>query len=151
MHKLRIERACKFRARNARVCRHGPHRQFVTKANGVRSAHAGQIQMLAGHRGGHHIELIDADDAVNRPRTGEIRYCPHIIERARVVLNRLRVVYRSPRPRRVEQLPLSHQRHKPAGGLSFLEKLIPLKFAGDANDVVWHSPERAAFSSNGSV
>ena len=91
---------------------------------------------------GNNLEFVQADDSVDRTRTGDIRDRPHVFAGQRVVLDRLHIVQRGPHPRFVEQLLTRHERDVPAGILGLVEKLVALVFACDADDVALHRKVR---------
>src|SRR5262245_30469325 len=95
--------------------------------------------MLTCQRTRDHIELVEADNAVDMLCAGDVRNCTNIIDRQSVIFNGTNIVDRRPRPGRIEQLFSRDQRDAPARNLGLFEKIVALLLAGDADDVVFHT------------
>src|SRR5439155_11850779 len=94
--------------------------------------------MFASQRPGYYVKLVESYNVIEGPGASEIRNGSYIIDWQRIVLNRLNIVYRIPRPGLFNQRFSRHQCDVPARILRFFEKLIPFVLAGYASDVLLH-------------
>ena len=59
---------------DAEALRFGPHRQFVAEEAGPALVEAGQAHVIAQEGDEFHVEIVERDDAAERPGAGQVRH-----------------------------------------------------------------------------
>lgn len=94
--------------------------------------------MFASPGCGYYIKFVEPDDSVDRAAAGDICDCADVIFDAGVVLDGTNFVDRGPEPGFVEKFFARYEGNVPLGGMAFIEELVALVFACDADDPFCH-------------
>ena len=130
-----VEDPCELRVRDSDVAREIAHAELVAEAEAVGIGDAGHLQVLPRLGRSEDVEFVEADDAVDRTLSRDVRNGPHVVDGCGIVAHGLDVTQRRPDPTLVEQFVARHERHMPARLVALLEELVPLVLRCDADYV----------------
>ena len=119
-------------AADGRRARAGAHRELVAERAARRFAHAGHVQVLAEHRGGLDVEVVQRDDAVEALGAGEERRALADVGGGHVAVDVVERVDGVARPVGVAQLLLGQEQHAAALAAALAQELVPLVVGRDA-------------------
>ena len=131
-NRLMVESVDEVRAGDAGGTRAGSHRELVAKSARPGLAHPGHAKILAQHRGGLDVEIVERDDPVEPLGTGEIGGAVAYLRLRHVAPDVVEPIDRVPRPVRVAQLFVGQKQDAASLSPTLAEELVTLAVRRDA-------------------